>query len=212
MMRILQGLTLVALIMAVSGCNPAPPKREGGASDFAASGASGPPLAPKAMDVGDAETALRLEATIGDKSRGPSVKVDETRDTLSRLVMTTADVAPPVPKELWASFKLTSSTAFKERPVVVRTKVFRDNTKIDEFAVVLGADATSKPFVQSLDVLSGLPAAPASLLVHAQADVILMQAGTDPATVDPKTAAAAADTTGAVLSNPVRINFATAGR
>jgi hypothetical protein len=93
---------------------------------------------------------------------------------------------------------------------VVRTKVFRDNTKIDEFAVVLGADAMSKPFVQSLDVLSGLPAAPASLLVHAQADVILMPAGTDPATVDPKTAAAAADTTGAVLSNPMRINFATA--
>jgi len=202
---------LVALIMAVSSCNPAPPKREGGASDFAASGASGPPLAPKAMDVGDAETALRLEATIGDKSKGPNVKVDETRDTLSRLVITTADVAPPAPKELWASFRLTSSMAFTERPVVVRTKVFRDNTKIDEFAVVLGANATSKPFAQSLDVLSGLPAAPASLLVHAQADVILMPAGTDPKTVDPKTVSAAADTTGAVLSNPVRINFATAG-
>ena len=202
---------MVALIMAVSGCNPAPPKREGGASDFAASGASGPPLAPKAMDVGDAETALRLEATIGDKSKGPNVKVDETRDTLSRLVITTADILPPAPKELWASFKLTSSMAFTERPVVVRTKVFRDNTKIDEFAVVLGADATSKPFVQSLDVLSGLPAAPASLLVHAQADVILMPAGADPKTVDPKTVSAAADTTGAVLSNPVRINFATAG-
>jgi len=101
--------------------------------------------------------------------------------------------------------------AFKERPVVVRTKVFRDNTKIDEFAVVLGEDARGKPFVQTLNVLSGLPAVPASFLVHAQADVILLPAGTDPKTVDPKAVSAAADTTGTVLSNPVRINFAKAG-
>ena len=93
----------------------------------------------------------------------------------------------------------------------MRVKIFRENDAIGAFEGVFGADATKKPVEFSLDALAGLAAAPATMLVHAQAEVILLPAGTDLATVDAKTAAGTSATTGTVLSNPIRVNFAPAG-
>jgi hypothetical protein len=45
------------------------------------------------------------------------------------------------------------------------------------------------------------------MLVYAQAELILLPPGTDPATVDAKSVTGTADTTGTSVGNPVRINF-----
>jgi hypothetical protein len=210
MMRIFQAASLAALTVLVAACNPAPKSESRSAGDWMPN-SSDAPVVKEAFGVGDVEAALRIDAEIGERSKGPSVKEDKTTDMRHRLVMTTVDVTPPAPKELWVSFRLISSTAFKERPVAVRAKLFRDGAEIGTFDAVLGADATKQPVEKTVDVLAGLSAAPATMLVHAQAEVILLPAGTDPAAVDAKTASGAPDTTGAVLSNPVRINIAPAG-
>ena len=211
MMRALRDIILVAFVVAVASCNPAPARNEAGSSSPERSSSSSPVVAKKTFDLGDAETSLKLEAKVGAASANPSVKVDETLDFRKKLVLTAVDVAPPAPKEFWVTFILQSSSAFKEAPVVVRGKVFRDDSEVGAFATVLGADATTKPFKQDVDVVAGLSTAPNTMLVHAEAEVILLPEGTDPATVDPKTVTGTLDTTGSVLSNPMRINFGGAG-
>jgi len=211
MMRALRDIVLVAFMVAIASCSPAPVRNEAGSSSPERSSSSSPSVAKKTFDLGDAETSLKLEAKVGAASANPSVKVDETLDYRQKLVMTTVDVTPPAPKEFWVTFILQSSSAFKEAPVVVRGKVFRNDSEVGAFAAVLGADATKKPFEQNVDALAGLSTAPNTMLVHAEAEVILLPEGTDPATVDPKTVTGTPDATGSVLSNPMRVNFGGAG-
>jgi hypothetical protein len=211
MKRVLRNIVIAAFAVAVASCNPAPSRNEAGSASPEGSGSSMPVVAKKTFDLGDAETSLRLEAKVGAASANPSVKVDDTLDFRKKLVMTTADVTPPAPKEFWVTFILQSSSAFKEAPVVVRGKILRDDSEIGAFATVLGADAMKTPFKQDVDALAGLAAAPNTMLVHAEAEVILLPEGTDPATVDPKTAPGTPDTTGSVLSTPMRVNFGGAG-
>jgi len=211
MSRILQGTVFVAFAFALAACNPAPQKNEDSSPPPEKGAPAGAPVAPKTIDLGDVEASLRLEAKVGAASSGPSVKVDETLDFRQKLVMTTVDVAPPAPKEFRVTLTLTSSSAFNEAPVAVRAKVFRDEAEVGYFAVALGADAMKRPFEHSVDVLAGLSSAPNTMLVHAEAEVILLPAGTDPATVDLKATKGTPDTTGSLLSNPMRINFGGVG-
>jgi hypothetical protein len=211
MIRVLRDIVLVAFAVAVASCNPAPVRNEPGSSSPERSSSSSPSVAKKTFDLGDAETSLKLEAKVGAASTGPAVKVDEMLDFRKKLMMTTVAVTPPAPKEFWVTFILQSSSAFKEAPVVVRGKVFRDNSEAGAFATVLGADATTKPFKQDVDALAGLSTAPNTMLVHAEAEVILLPEGTDPAVVDPKAVKPTPDATGSVLSNPMRVNFGGAG-
>ncbi len=208
MKRVVQVLLLGAVVAICGACNPTPPRRELDPKDSWKENGATAPLAKEAFGVGDVEAALRLDGRISDKSKAPNVNEDATIDKRERLVMTAVNVTPPAPKELWVTFKLWSNIPFPEGPAAIRVKILRDKTEIGSFSAVMGKEANKNPVEQEIDVLSGLASAPATMLISAQAEVILLPSETDPSTVDPKAATGSPETTGNVLGNPMRIDFA----
>ncbi len=202
------GCVVVLATFALSCSEPAN-KRSGTDSENRKPWDAPKPLpAPKPpMDVGDIESMLTLYATIDDQSKSPAVAVNEMVDVRGKVDMVTLDVTPPAPQELWVAIKVSSKSAFNEGPVVLHCKVMRDNDTIQTFDCVGGRDPVLNPDGCKVNVLSGLPSAPATMLVHAEAEVILLPAGTDPGTINPAEVKGGPDTTGVVLSNPVRINL-----
>jgi hypothetical protein len=180
------------------------------------------PAAAHVTDIGDVEADLRIEATVADESLGAQVTAAEDRTVRNTLTMTTATVPPPPPAQLWLRFRVApgKNVNYARHPVVVRGRILRDNVPLDTFSTVLGAYlhaqqtvavGTVRPLDFKVDVLQGLAAPPPTMLVHGQAELILLPEGTDEATLDPATVTAEAGNQTTVLSNPVRINFAPAG-
>jgi hypothetical protein len=209
-MRIFSGITLSLLILGLASCNPNPPKHKQDANQLSTNGgeASGVPLAKDEFGVGDVEAALSIEIKTDDKSKTDAVKEEETLDMRKRLVLDAVDVSAPAPKELWVNLTLKSTSSFTEGLVVARVKVFREKDEVYSFAQILGKDVRKSWIIHSFDALVGLQDVPKTMLINAQAEVVLLPSDTDPASIDPKTVTADANSTGVVLSNPMRINFA----
>jgi len=166
-------------------------------------GADGVPLAAaRGLDIGDVEAAVSIEGVLAEKSQAPNVAVDELVSMRGDLDMTTVTVAPPYPEELWITFRVTSDKTFKERPVVLRAKVEQDGRIAERLLVVLDAESTKTPGETTVEVMSHVQGPPKAILLHAQGEVFFLPEGADPQTV-----AIPPEETGAVLSNPVRINF-----
>ena len=137
--------------------------------------------------------------------------VDELISMRGDLDMTTVTVALPYPEELWITFRVTSDKTFKERPVVLRAKVDQDGRIAARFLVVLDAEATKTPGETSVEVLSHVQGPPKAALLHAQGEVFFLPEGADPQNVgDLEALSMPREEVGAVLSNPVRINFTSA--
>jgi hypothetical protein len=151
---------------------------------------------------------VRLDAVLDPASKSPTVSAEELTNKKSQLDLVTVTVGNPPPTELWIAVRLTSTKGFTDGPVAVRARVVREKDVLTTFAVVLGEDAATKPFETKLDVLKGLSSVPETMLVHAEAEIILLPKGEDPAKININTVAGTPDTTGAILGNPVRINFA----
>lgn len=201
-------LSVSLLLGVLAACSPAPRTDAAKGSSVAPKAeTSGATAERKGMDVGDVESVLHIVATLAARSAAPNINVEEMKDTRNHLDLTTLTIGPPHPKEVYVSFRVEASKPFTEGPVALRAKILRDNHEIGSFATLLGADAASQPYEQAVNVLAGLEAVPDTLLVHAQAEVILLPAGTDPARVDVRTVSGTPDSTGSVLSNPVRVNF-----
>ena len=160
----------------------------------------------KPPDVGDAEAALRLTLTVA-KPVPANVGVEELRDMRGDLNMLTVNVAPPHPQKLDVELTLKSSKGFAEQPLVVRVSVLRDGQAIESQTLTVAGDTPKNPFSYTFDAMKGLTAAPASMLLYAQAEIIMLPAGTDVAAIDPATVTGTPDTTGSKVSNPLRINF-----
>lgn len=159
------------------------------------------------VDVGDAEAALRLTLTLPEEPNLPNVTVEELRNTRNDLDMVTLTVPPPHPQPFNIQIGLTSTKAFPETPLAVRITVSRDGSVIDTQSVVMAGDAVKKPFNSQFNALAGRDAIPDTMLLSAQAEIVMLPAGTDPAAVDPASVAGTPETTGSLLGNPVRINF-----
>ncbi len=205
----------VCIAAAALSCKPMGPP-QGGKTPKAPAGkpSDGSPAAeapkaavPHVIDVGDVEAGTKFTAVLDGKSKAPNVTEEELTDVRGDLDMVTLKVMPPYPKELWVSFRVNAKGSFGDTPVALRAKILREKDTIGTMAFVFGAPNTPVPYTYSVDVLSGLASPPKSLLVYALGDVILCTAGTDPKTIDPKTVAGLDQNTGAVQSNPVRINF-----
>ena len=112
-------------------------------------------------------------------------------------------------------FVIVSTRDFVERPVVMRTRTYRDDAVIgDEQGYVLGKNAKLRPETDPaaapprmfvVNALEGLTEIPDTLLLHARADAWLMPVGTDEETLNPLTDTAPDRVP--LMSNPVRINF-----
>ena len=201
---------LALMLFSLAACKDMTPKKQpDSASPDAESKAAAPEV--KEADIGDAEYAIHIVGTLAESSTAATIKVDVMKDAMDRVNMVTITVAPPAPKPLMVSFKVTSKNAFEDSPVALRAKILRDGKEVDSFSTLLGADAKTAEFEKSVDVLNGLTAPPQTMLVSAQAEIVLLPKGTDPSKVDLNAAAGTQHTTGSVLSNPLRINFQTEG-
>jgi hypothetical protein len=177
--------------------------------------ASTPETKPKdvtpPLDIGDFEASLRIVPVLASQSMGPNVKADEMKGLEDRVLMTTVAVAPPFPAQLQVTFRLESSRALARTPVAMRVKIFRDKLPIATFAAFFDPAWFLKPYEQTLDVLAGLSSAPPTLLIHGEADLVMLPPGTDTANLDPNTVTGPPNMTGVVTGNPMRINFGQEG-
>jgi len=162
----------------------------------------------KPLDIGDAEAALSLELTMPGQPLPPNIKVDELRNMRGDLDLVTVTVKPPHPQELPLELTMKSKQAFPVRPLLVRLTIVRDKKPIDSQAVTVAGDAIKRPFAYTFDALKGVEQAPGSMLLHAEAEIIMLPAGADVEAIDPATVKADPEWTGAKVSNPVRVNFA----
>lgn len=173
---------------------------------------------PHQTDIGDVESGTTITGAVAEESRGPSVEAEEVKTLRGDITMSTATVRPPYPPELWVRFQIKSRSGanLKKRLVVIRGKMVRDEQAIGTLQTMLGGSdesggGTDRPTEFKVDVLSGLAAPPNSILVYAEADLLLLPEDTDPASVDPATVNVAPGDRATIRSNPVRINFAAPG-
>lgn len=171
------------------------------------------------IDLGDVDSGISISGRLAPLVPASGIREETVETKRGKLAMCTIHVSPPFRDELAVRFEVTASRAFAERPVVLRVRVFRDETPVtEEFSFVLGRDANLPPVDSSgmpsprafvVNALSGLDAPPASLLLHARATAWLMEAGTPEELLNPSTASS--DERVAIMSNPVRIHFEQAG-
>ncbi|MCX5758827.1 MAG: hypothetical protein NTU83_10055 [Candidatus Hydrogenedentes bacterium] len=163
------------------------------------------------LDIGDIEASVRVVPVLASQSVGPNVKVDEMKNRQENVLMTTVGVAAPFPAQLQVTFRFECIRAIERVPVAMRVKVFRDKEPIATFALFFDPAWLSTPHEQTLDVLTGLSSVPPTLLIHAEAELVMLPPGTDTAKVDPNTATGPSDMTGVVIGSPMRINFGQEG-
>jgi len=159
------------------------------------------------LDLGDVEANIRISGVLAAQSQADNVKVDSLVNERQELNLTTITVTPPVPAELWLTFRVKCRFGFAKSPVLLRAKVMRDKQEIDSFSLILGPNAAEAEAEHLVNALKDLPAAPASSLIHVQAEFLLFPEDTDPATIDAATATVPEERIGHELSNPVRINY-----
>jgi len=175
------------------------------------------------LTIGDVEGKTTLGATIPVELRSSRVVVDEL-STRSNEVITlcTAELKPPYPGTLDATFTIRCKRLFKERPVAARAKIYRevndgDREEIGAFHTVLGSNTMryrpeewlEEPKLQfRCDVLNGLASMPETMLVYSEMEVLMMPEGTDENTLDPMAASVEDPADESIISsNPLRINF-----
>ena len=164
------------------------------------------PAQEQQFDIGDAEAALSLKLMVPEPAPA-NFEVDEMWNLRGDLDLITVSVHPPHPRQLLMELTIESRRAFGDRPLLVHLTVFRDREPVDRQTVTVADNAITHPFSYELDMLEGLDETPATMLAHAEARIIMLPPGTDVAEIDPETVTGTTDTTGAKVSNPVRVTF-----
>ena len=161
------------------------------------------------VDISNVEFAVHIKGTLDNRSKAPNITCDEMVNARYLVDFATITVHPPYPEQLWVMFDVSSTENFAETPIVLRTLVKMDNEEVDSFLTTLGSDARTRLVENSMDVMSKLDGMPDSVLIYAQAEALLLPEGTDLASIDPETVTVPRASTGAVISNPIKIKFVT---
>ena len=202
-------LIVGCLMVLLAGCGPMAPVKpkpgQGGPETRDQSSVE------KNTTIGDVEFAVHFNGTLDDRSKAPNITENTLMNPRKYVDLTTITVKPPYPESLWITFTSSSTKSFRDTPAALRATVYIDDTAVDSFTVIMGADASRQKETYSLDVLQKAGSVPKTALVRVQAEALLLPEGTDPATVDPATMTVSADRKGTVMSNPVRINFVAEG-
>ncbi len=158
------------------------------------------------VNIGDIEASYRLAmAPVAEPPLPANVTEERLIGQRGDLDMVTVHVAPPAPPSLNLSVEVGLKSAAPDAVVVLRAKVLRENQPVSEFAVLLTKEQTSYEHV--FDALQGLDAAAVKSVLIAEAELLLLPEGTDPATVDPRAAVTSSERMGALVSNPVVIRL-----
>lgn len=202
---------LGALGVGLSACGPkeeAVPKAVERAESGKDSG--GAAALTTGFNVGDAETSIELNLELDPAmAAAPGVKEDRVLNAKKQLSQSTVTVTTPGLKELWVKLRVRPSRPFIERPVVLRGVIERDNQPLASFQVKLGKYAMENdpdnPKEFRVNLLADLPTLPASMLVFAKAEVLLLPTGTDEATIDVPNVTVEEGDISAKISNPLRV-------
>lgn len=174
------------------------------------------------VDIGDAEANVRIEMAIPEESRTGQVSVDDEKTVRGALSMSTANVKPPFPEQLWLKIRMVPGGDFDfgKRPILVRGTIFRDKQPVDTFSTILGKHIRTRgtilagevpPLEFKLNALEGLSGFPQTMLLHAEARLEILPEGTDETAAVSSAPPENEKNSTTILSNPVRINFAAEG-
>lgn len=210
--RLLLSLFVLALGAAFSACSRPETVPKAVQEAESGKGSSGSALISSEFNVGDAETSIELYLELDpDTALLPNVKEDRILNAKHQLSQSNVTLDAATQKEFWVRIRIRPTKPFVERPVVLRGVLERDGQPIVSFQTVLGKYATEDdpdhPKVFRVNVLDGLAAPPASMLLFARAEVLLMPAGTDEKTIDTANATADQGDISAKISNPMRITL-----
>ena len=198
-------LFVVVMIWVQSFLRKAPESAPDRSGD-GAGGDAGLPVKVLDLTAGDVEAKTTITGTVPATSRTPNMKVDEMINPKKEVDMVTVDVSQPFPTELPLQFKVGAFLDLGQRSVVLRGQICVDNKPVQPVeAVWTGPKPVYPEFV--FNGLQGLTQPPATMLVHLRAEVLLLPAGTDPATVKIADLKVADEAMGTLMSNPIRINF-----
>ena len=191
----------IGLRIGLAECKPTPPPS---ALDIIAKQQKAK-VEKHVIDVGDMEVSLRLQLRLIPEMIPQNVTEDFLKDN-DILRLDTVSIHSPAPNKL-----LAKCTLEPVRPVsaaaAVRVTILRDNVELAKFGYVIETSGLQEALQHEVDVLSDLSSLPESLLVMAQAEIILLPDGMDTALLDPLTVTAAPENLGSLLSNPMRINI-----
>ena len=214
MWRILAAAVAVAV---VAGCDPST-KPEPKADD---QGGSGAPItmetASPAVNIGDVEAAVFIEARPALDPPLPSVHIDNLETIDGTVRMTTVEVDPPAPALFPVAYRVKVKSDFmRDGAAAIRFNVIREvngeETQLGSFSTVASGPMVLGQLVWPLDfsvnALEGLDTPPESMLLSVRGTILLLPADVDQNTLDPASVdAPAVHQSKALRANPVRINF-----
>ncbi len=214
------GVLFSILFVVLAGCQPSSPKTPGTPQSGAVAGAAQETEAavkPKSKGAGDAESEISVESLVVEDPSRPNVVVNAQKNAKKILSMCEVNVAPPLPTELKVNVKIKVQSDYSAQPVLLRGVIRRDGQVIDAIHTVVAGHkplevaGAAWPNEFNFDVLKGVTSLPASILVDVMLTAEVMPVGTDPGLLDPGKAPAPDALIGNLMSNPLRINFASAG-
>ncbi len=209
---------LFAACLVTMGCHPEKPepKRDANVKPSA-------PVAehaPHVMDIGDVEAGVWIEVTIDESSRGSGVVVEDQQSRRERMVMSTADLTA-APESLAAAVRVNADSViqYAERLVLLRGALLVEQREVARFAVLFGRDATEIAHPEgviaermfTVDILDPVREAGESVLVHAEAEALLLPPEADLSAMDVMDVMTDAKDMTRILSNPLRVNWKTEG-
>ncbi|HPO15380.1 MAG TPA: hypothetical protein PLI09_18195 [Candidatus Hydrogenedentes bacterium] len=166
------------------------------------------------MDVGDIESSVTIEVFPATGFEAPNISVDMEKSIKGQFTQCTITIKPPYPASLPLEFRVTPRDPIpgSKRPVVLRGSILRENQPVQPFNLTLGESSPNKVFPVRVpyDPLQGLQQPVKTLLVFAQVEAFFLPEGTDAASLDIASAQPENGISGAIMSNPVRINFVSA--
>ncbi len=176
-----------------------------------------------ALDVGDVEQGIHIEAVVTEEDCPNGSKLDELRtSSKDRLTMATLDIEGSKPASLTVTLRIDADADFTANPVGIRATLYREVERgVKEELYSFNAladkqtnrrrdeDPTQGLFRSqfSAEVLTGLDGLPPTMLVYVEATAILLGVETDTATVDVAAAESNDNNSVLIISNPLRINF-----
>lgn len=155
--------------------------------------------------IGDVQFHLTPQLTVSQRSLGPAVDERQYQSQFKHLTRAEATVST-MPEELWLNLAFNGASKWPGYAVVVNATVFADQRPLESFQYVLTPDTLTRRQNFEFDLLQHLEQIPPTVLVHAEAQYILVKTD-DPAAVTPDTVTAADGDVAEKVSNPLRVNF-----
>ncbi len=193
-----------AVLVSMTACSPPPPSSS---DPGTGTPPPPPPVAETVIGLGDVETSMTFKAVLDPASNADNVRSHELMSMRKDLAMVEVTVSRPFSEHLWLHLSIAKNTVgFRGNPVVVRGGVFIDEVKVKAFGYGFTNPPEPGHWEERLDVLAGLEDIPKTMLVHAEAELILLNKG-DPIPEDVQAVESGPDNTATIYSNPVRIDF-----